>query len=651
MVLNTTIDALDTQATKQDTAIIIKAGTDDELDIRSATKKRGGKRSSATKTIKSVNIGGHDKGTMEAYKDRLETIQSELQDLDEEINTHMMTYHWSYAQYVQEAAVCESYQENIAIAIRQLNNILSMQTQNLSQSQGSQNNNTALPSKHASIKDIDLPSFDGNIEEYPRFIKSFENLVNNYSLSSIEKYGLLLKKLSGSAKAIAKSVEVDNMDYNAAKALLDAAFCDSNVQKEAIIKNFLKLNMGTDRDDVVNFIGEARVLNQQAMSLNITSEDFRRYFLWRGMTEEFRSSIMTETSKSFPSLNEILSSAFDANRRIHELKASEKKQPTKETSSMTLATSTQGNSGPPSSKAPKQNTKAKGCSLCTHDKSSTASNHKLVDCSVYKEPKSKFDKLKSIGGCTNCGSISHRYFKCKVSFPSRCSKCNRWHQVWLCQSESKKPNAPSVPEKSPDGTSLDTNSNSVTYTCGNNSSNDVILPTATVGIGTKNKQKYRLLKDPCSQTTFVLSSVANKHKCKTIQDGLKLQLQGINSATSHITKTVEIDLNIPGVGTRKIQAVCIDEIPTSMKIPQLRKIQKVFTSKGYKLADSNLNSELINNVSIVLGSDNPDIYPLTQVSFGKNSSQSSYFDTPAGVMLFGKASTLVDNLSALKKIE
>lgn len=74
--------------------------------------------------------------------------------------------------------------------------------------------------------------------------------------------------------------------------------------------------------------------------------------------------------------------------------------------------------------------------------------------------------------------------------------------------------------------------------------------------------------------------------------------------------------------------------------------------KGYKLADECLDSDCIDNISILLGCDNSHILPLEQQNFAVDGkTPSCLFKTPSGYMLTGSSSLYLENLDALPTLE
>ena len=105
---------------------------------------------------------------------------------------------------------------------------------------------------------------------------------------------------------------------------------------------------------------------------------------------------------------------------------------------------------------------------------------------------------------------------------------------------------------------------------------------------------------------------------------------------------------MPGQGEEMLRAVCTDEISTRVKAPSLKSVVQSFKVRGHRLADKHLNSDVIDDITILLGSDQGHIFPLTQQNFSvEGKAPSTIFVTPSGIMLSGSASLYLSNIDAL----
>ena len=132
--------------------------------------------------------------------------------------------------------------------------------------------------------------FDGKPEKYRMFIDSLDSILNKFILTSFEKYSHLHQQVSGSARDIVESLPDENLSYESAKNLLESALSDKNTQKFSVIENLsnLKLKSG---EKVYDWISDVRQLTNQIDRLGIDSAVFVHYFLWRNMSDSFKTAV------------------------------------------------------------------------------------------------------------------------------------------------------------------------------------------------------------------------------------------------------------------------------------------------------------------------------------------------------------------------
>ena len=107
---------------------------------------------------------------------------------------------------------------------------------------------------------------------------------------------------------------------------------------------------------------------------------------------------------------------------------------------------------------------------------------------------------------------------------------------------------------------------------------------------------------------------------------MQLTVTGFNSEKCYKTKIVEVPVSLGGK-THKIPAICTPEINISLNLKGLKHAAETFRERGYRLADSMINSDKIDNLKFILGTKSSYILKCTEKSFGvKNDSfASSHF--------------------------
>lgn len=599
---------------------------------------RSGKRQSATKTLNKVNVSISTINLEECkcYIDKLSTLKSNLSELDDKINSEKISNgEWTQEAYNGQLELDEEYSDRIGVAIVQLNERISSLSSFHAAIGGSASSHRVNNVQHkVTLPSIELPSFDGKPESFNKFINSFENLISKYNLSSFEKFSYLSKQLSGPAKRIIDSLSLNDLNYDSAKKLLTEAYSNKLDQQFSVINNLISLTLSPSACDAFSWIGDARLIDEQIRSLDITADIFAQYFLWNGLNEDFQRHLIAITQKSRPSLTEIRASMFEANSRYVEQR---------KTSPYQLSTSVAATSIKPPSNVQ--------CSLCTYDKSSDR-YHKLNQCPKYTDANAKITRLKYVNGCTKCGFTNHTPKTCTFKFFKNCFKCNGSHMTFLCHQSSNDREVKSEPKKSistvkSDKSKVTTSTMSVVASA-TKVFNDVILPTATVYmVDDGGNIPVRLFKDLGSQSSFVKGS-PDKIPGAVLVKTEQLSIKGINSVKNYSAPIVKFPINVPGQGEQFITAICVPNLITEVVAPGLAKLNSCLQRRGCVLADKFLNVDKMDDISILLGSDNSHVLPLNQCNFSSdNNCISVMFNTPAGIMLSGSVADYRKNINAI----
>ena len=490
-----------------------------------------------------------------------------------------------------------------------------------------------------------LPKFKSlTNENLLRFISEFESTTSAFNYPDRDLLLLLKQQTEGRAKILLGSLEADKQTYKDAKELLITAFASEETRKLTTIRELtaLKLNSG---DDPFMFISKLRTLCESVKVLKITSDDFLQYFAWSGLDENFKKELVQITTKTHPSIKEILDNFFIGCERYENAKKSVNK-PSKGTNSSQLSEENK------TSFAVKVNSfKPNGsnkCSICTKLEGGDI-NHTIYKCSKFPSPREKLDKLKSLNGCTKCGSLNHCTNKCTFRFRKKCYHCSGWHFSFLCV------NAPSSQPKkdsllSPKGANTISATEQTDITSGvvvfPNLASESVLPTFTFSIS-GHDNLFRGLKDSGSQSTFVSKKLYDLHRFETINDNISLSITGFNGTKSYKSKVVEIPIRIKDLSFT-VSAMVVPDININLKLPFLGTVVEGFWNKGYYFADALLtnSAQEIGNIHLLLGSDAAHCILGKDVTFGE-SKPSIFIESHAGIMLSGNIKNFADNLQYL----
>ena len=131
------------------------------------------------------------------------------------------------------------------------------------------------------------------------------------------------------------------------------------------------------------------------------------------------------------------------------------------------------------------------------------------------------------------------------------------------------------------------------------SANSVAIPTLTVPYFDSNNNQHilRCLVDQCSQRTLILKSIVDKFSIHSSRQEY-ISIDGIQSGIFYI---IEIDMGYQN-NLISFSDVVVDELPHIM-INNVETIARDLISRGITLADSNLTSSYINEISLLIGND------------------------------------------------
>lgn len=159
------------------------------------------------------------------------------------------------------------------------------------------------------------------------------------------------------------------------------------------------------------------------------------------------------------------------------------------------------------------------------------------------------------------------------------------------------------------------------------------------------------MKDSGSQANFINSRLVDECNLKIVETDIVILVNGVNESRKRKTNLVEVPL-IVGERHFLIHAISIPELKVNLKIPGLSQIVRDFSQKGYLLADNlltDISTEQISNIDFILGCHDTHVLPEEQISFGDDP-ESVYANTHAGILIFGSAERLLENISKLPSL-
>ena len=613
--------------------------------------KRGSKRQQVSVLCNKLNESFPEtEDEIKFNLQKLNELKPALTDLDETILEVLLDKDLLNEDQLDKISLaCEMYLDNLNLNVVKLELALkNLEVQRNSDGEISR----AEPSYKGKLRvpDIELPEFDGQPEEYESFISSLDEILNKFKLTQYEKYTYLRKQVLGNAREVVSSVPKTGNCYDSAKTLLAKTFSNKVVQQFSVIKKLVNLKLNFENR--FSWLSESSTLVEQVKRLDINTESFIQYFLWKGMDEQFKKEYTSLTKSCRPSYTELMENMHEVFGLVE---AAHEAQP--KTSTITLATGVKQN--------PKNSFKSI-CLLCKSDGNKNCFAHKMADCPVYKSVNEKISKIKDQNGCIKCSLLNHDSKTCRWVFRDKCSICHKDHVSFLCLSNTKNPGAKeSVKPKtfpkqkfqnsrtsnSPksEGGAGKVDAQVISYSVLNNTTNtDVLLPTFSAKLE-GSKRFSRVLYDSASQLTFITEKALKGTNYAIVTDEFSIQINGFNESRILTTKLVTTSILVNG-DFRKITAVVVPQIKTKIDTSKLKPILKAFKDAKIEIADKFLGDNG-GTVDILLGADNLHVIPVQSCFLGKPGEESLYFYCSQGVMLIGSTSKLLVNIPNLPSVK
>ena len=521
-----------------------------------------------------------------------------------------------------------------------------------------------------------LPVFqskDG--EDFTRFITEFEATTAAFDYPDRDLLLLLKQQVEGRARILLGSLECDKQTYLEAKILLSQAFASDTYRKSSTIRKLTELHL-KEGDDPFLYLSTLRTICESVRMLDIDTDEFIRFFAWNGLNLSFRNHLTQITTKTHPSLDEILKSFFDACERYDKGRNYTNKKFSGSNSgsggsgsgssggshrekTVSLAIKTMAEPSKvkvdrshanvkfstdkmePSSASVKTKIETESfksvCLLCL--KAGLADKfHFIYKCPNFITPFEKLEQINKFQGCIKCSRFGHVAVNCNFRFKKKCS-CGGWHMSYLCVPKTKEIVHSKTKSESTDVVS--------SIACMNNITNISALPTFSFSVN-NDSEIYRGVKDGGSQSTFVSSRLFNKHKFRVVHPQVKLTVNGFNGNKCYDTEVVEVPIII-GNKNFIITAPVIPSINIKLHLPLLGQAVDVMKSTGFILADKLLNSHstCIDEIDILLGTDSAYCLPIKETQLG-TLNPSIYLESDIGILLSGNLELLISNLKGIE---
>ena len=366
-----------------------KAGKDKGNDLKGLIGKRRGKRGAVTKNVNYVylNFSTLSVDDCRSYVFKLQQLKADLDELDDKIIALAI----DKAVYTEEEfdahlEINELYSDKVNSAIFSLN------SRTAASSSGSTVSHDSSNVTKAKLPQVELPTFSGSVEEFEKFIATFEAIINKHGLSGYEKYVYLKKQLTGSPKVLIESLPLNELTYESAKKLLTDAYCDKTTQQYSVIGKLVRLKLDGDGDSFA-WISAVRTILDQVRILKVDLDMILQYFIWHSLNDRFKQQFVLITNNKNPTLAEIKANMFEANARYMEQneRIRKRKEPiVSKSSPSVLATNIPG----------RTSNAFKPCKLCKDGGS--VPDHSMSRCPKYSNATDKLRRIQELNGCTRC---------------------------------------------------------------------------------------------------------------------------------------------------------------------------------------------------------------------------------------------------------
>lgn len=421
------------------------------------------------------------------------------------------------------------------------------------QSKGSSSFNIRLPK-------ITLPSFSGNIKQWPEYFDTFNALIHNSSsLTETEKFHYLVSSLSGEALSVVKAFPLSHEHYNDAYLALCGRYKNKRDLAFTCWRDILNIEFKCKdaslfRKSLDTFEENLSIL--KTINLPVQNWDFILVYhilskLDTGMRRDFEEKHSSIEFPTYQQLKLFLQSKCEAlirdthfsDNKIKSNKTFQQDFIKRPSVSHTLVAAS--NVRPTTDKSNNYNEKQAPfpitCSYCKE-------SHSITSCSDFLK-KSVDDRIKIAEDkkwCFNCLRSSHQIKDCKSLFT--CRTCRRKHHSLLHRDK------PSVSQSS----------GSSALVSRSQSRSTVLLATALVQVRDARGDAHtlRALFDSASQSNFITEAAAKRLQLQPSQTSVSVS--GLGDALAPISGDVTCSVGtndqvIFNLNMQVIPRICSDQ--------------------------------------------------------------------------------------------
>ncbi|KAL0851644.1 hypothetical protein ABMA28_007416 [Loxostege sticticalis] len=375
------------------------------------------------------NYASRNNETFMAKSEPIDVMRSQFETIIDDLNDHQLSLDSSFKpDYKPLDAFDDLY-----LRVKHTRNKI-MDVLRSDQSSSSSNSNSGCNIK---LPPIELPSFDGKTQNWPKFYESFKsNIHNNNQLTDSQRVQYLVGKLTHDALKVTAGIVPTGETYNIIWESLVKKFQDKRALGTHYLNNILDskgcINTSNSLDTFIGMYSSSVAALKQ-----LGIEDLSDFFLFHCALRKIDSQTVQAfelafRSKEIPSYNDLVSFVQDqakilqrtsnnGSARASNSGASASKPSTNQSSRpQTYKSFVASNEGVPTTSP------TKSCEFCNK------TDHLIYSCSQFKNlssPRARFEFIKSKHGCVNCLSGSHTVSSCKSTHV--CGICKKKHHTYL----------------------------------------------------------------------------------------------------------------------------------------------------------------------------------------------------------------------------
>ncbi|XP_068213881.1 uncharacterized protein [Palaemon carinicauda] len=268
--------------------------------------------------------------------------------------------------------------------------------------------------------------------------------------------------------------------------------------------------------------------------------------------------------------------------------------------------------------------------------------HRPFGCTIYSSLNARRERLKVLNRFIKCTKV-HQSTEC-ATILNMCPHCRKGkHHSFLCISSPGSVGTPNIGKSTV--TTKDINSDklkgdpvttnqvmSIIHKQSSHQNYSVALPTAMVTVRSEDGQliSVRCLFDSGSQRSFIHKDLANKLSLRTVAT-VNMILNSFGGMGD--SRDYENVIPVVSLGNRKkrVALIVVKDMPEPIITPGLCDTVRDLDRIGYHLADSDIKSDRIDNIKILIGADFLGNY----LSGMRQVNNVDLLESPGGYLIYG----------------